>query len=451
MHSHHLKYLKIAVFCALAVVMLSLSTTQAAPLFAQDGWTLTEEYNPDFAVEWMQLLYDRIQAEGVNAPAAARIYGYAGVALYEAVVPGMPENRSLGLQLNGLDELPYPDTDLTYDWATTANTTLRIVLSALLEEYSADSPAAFTELFDAQIVERSKVVETPIIENSIAYGEALADELLEWIADDYYLETREMSYVMPTGEDWMWQLTTEGTSPVEPFWGQIRTFALEYSDECAQPLNLSFSTDPESTFYQQAVEVYEVGNDLSSEQRDIAEWWVDTPGETGTPAGHWVLIENQLVDQLDLNLLQAAEMYGMVGMALADSFISCWSLKYQVNLLRPVTYINANISQRWRPYIQTPPFPEYPSGHSVVSAAAADMLTFLFGTVAFTDSSHVERGMPARHFTSFEAAGSEAAISRLYGGIHYRAAIENGMRQGRCVASSTLDNIAMRWVGQGGE
>jgi membrane-associated phospholipid phosphatase len=142
-------------------------------------------------------------------------------------------------------------------------------------------------------------------------------------------------------------------------------------------------------------------------------------------------------------------MYGMVGMVLGDSFISCWSLKYQVNLLRPETYINEFISRRWRPFIQTPPFPEYPSGHSVVSAAAADMLTYLFGTVAFTDTAHEDEGQIPRSFTSFEAAANEAAISRLYGGIHYRSAIENGMRMGRCIVEHTLNNIIMRPVSQG--
>ena len=161
------------------------------------------------------------------------------------------------------------------------------------------------------------------------------------------------------------------------------------------------------------------------------------------------MIENQLVDQLGLSLDRAAEMYGMVGITLADSFISCWSAKYQYNLLRPVSYIQSHIRRSWAPYIQTPPFPEYPSGHSVVSAAAADVLTSLLGPVAFTDTLHVADGEAPRHFTSFEAAANEAAISRLYGGIHYRSAIENGMRQGRCIADHLLRNIQLNPISQG--
>jgi membrane-associated phospholipid phosphatase len=195
--------------------------------------------------------------------------------------------------------------------------------------------------------------------------------------------------------------------------------------------------------------VHNIGSRLTREQREIAEWWVDTPGITGTPAGHWVLLQNQLVDDLDLNLLQAGEMYGMMGMVLADSFIAAWSLKYQINLLRPVTYIQEHISRRWQPYIETPPFPEYPSGHSVVSGAAADMLTFLFGGVAFTDRTNVVRGLPPRSFTTFESAAYEAAISRLYGGIHFRTAIENGLRMGECITATALDWVVMRPFSQG--
>jgi membrane-associated phospholipid phosphatase len=161
------------------------------------------------------------------------------------------------------------------------------------------------------------------------------------------------------------------------------------------------------------------------------------------------LIENQLVDQLDLDLERASEMYAMVGVALADSFISCWSLKYQVLLLRPVSYIQQHIRRSWNTYIASPGFPSYPSGHSVVSAAAAEVLTDLFGTVAFTDASATSRGYAPRYFTSFRAAASEAAISRLYGGIHYRVDIENGMIQGACVGLRVANTLELNPIRQG--
>lgn len=229
----------------------------------------------------------------------------------------------------------------------------------------------------------------------------------------------------------------------------IRLFALYSPDACDVPMRMEFSTEPDSTFYQQALEVMNVGNSLSDEQRETALYWVDTPGQTGAPAGHWVLIQDQLVDLLDLDLGRAAEMYALVGIALGDSFISAWNLKYQVLLLRPETYIQQYIDENWKPLIATPGFPEYPSGHSVVSGAAAEVLTNMFGMVAFTDQSRRKHGFKDRSFTSFYAAASEAAISRLYGGIHFRTAIENGLRQGQCIGKYVQDYIQLRSVPQG--
>jgi membrane-associated phospholipid phosphatase len=197
------------------------------------------------------------------------------------------------------------------------------------------------------------------------------------------------------------------------------------------------------------MEVFEVSRGLTAEQREIAEFWVDTPGQTGTPSGHWLLIEAALIDQFDMSLNRAAEMYIKTNVALADSFISTWSLKYQVILLRPETYINAHIEPRWSPYIASPNFPEYPSGHSVTSGAAAEVLQSMFGQVAFTSITYPGGQRMQRSFVSFRQAATEAAISRLYGGIHFRAAIENGLEQGECIGEIAFNRIILRSLPQG--
>jgi hypothetical protein len=260
-----------------------------------------------------------------------------------------------------------------------------------------------------------------------------------------------MEYEMPIGDPSLWVVTTEGQTAQEPYWGQLRSFGLDFAEQCNVDMRMDFSTDPDSTFYKQAQEVLTTSDRLTDEQREIARFWVDTPGITGAPSGHWLLIETQLVEQMGLPLGRAAEMYILVNSALADAFISAWNLKYQVNLVRPVTYIQQNLRRNWSPYIQTPPFPEYPSGHSVASGAAAEVLTTMFGQVAFTDRTPIINGHEQleRSFTSFEAAAAEAAISRMYGGIHYRAAIENGLRQGRCVGQQVLNNVRLRSIPQG--
>ncbi|MBK8024686.1 MAG: vanadium-dependent haloperoxidase [Chloroflexi bacterium] len=195
-----------------------------------------------------------------------------------------------------------------------------------------------------------------------------------------------------------------------------------------------YSEEAQSVFYREAAEVYESTRALTPEQEAIALFWADDPGQTETPPGHSISILTQVLAQEKASLALAAEAYARLGIAVADSFIGCWYAKFQFNLLRPVTYIQSMIDAEWMPPINTPPFPEYTSGHSVQSAASARVLTDLFGEhYAFTDHTHDARGLAARSFSSFAEYAEEAAISRLYGGIHYRAAIDQGMDQGECI------------------
>lgn len=427
------------------------------PATAQDDppqSTSVAEEDPTFALEWMQTLYDLVQIEKVDAPNAARIYGYAGITLYESLVNGMPGNYSLIGQLPSLPDLSYPDEGVVYDWPAVAIQSLATVIQALMPAESttaAQTTATIDSLRERHLQDRTALKGEEVVAASVEYGTLLGEELTAWIAEDGYTQVVADNplYELRAGDEWLWVKTNPDLPIVEPFWGQIRTFALTYADQCAVWDYVPFSTDPNSTFYKQALEVKETGDNLTEEQGLIARYWIDTPGETGTPAGHWIMIENQLVEQLNLRLDQAAGMYALVGVALADSFISAWSLKYQTLLLRPETYIQRHISRRWLPYLQTPNFPEYPSGHSVVSAAAAEVLTELFGAQAFTDRSKVSLGLGERAFTTFEQAAAEAAISRLYGGIHYRTGIENGMRQGRCVGQNVVNSVRLRPVAQG--
>lgn len=427
-----------------AVLLSSFSWTSA-----QQPSPLVESLDPQPIVDWMTLFYRLVEAERVNAPAAARLYAYIGITVYESLLGGMPNDNTLAGQIPHMPDMPLPEEDLTYDWLSVANAAISTVAKGLMIDAQAETYAAIDELRTAQTEARQQEVGEEVVTQSLAYGDLIGEAILEWVADDNYAATRGLAYEMPTGEG-LWELTTEGTQPIEPYWGTIRPFILEYADDCNVYPDVPYSTDPNSTFYLQAQEVVDTERNLTPEQEETARYWVDTPGVTGTPAGHWWSIANQLVNQLDLTLDRAAEMYAMLGVVLGDSFISCWSLKYQVNLLRPVTYIRANIRRSWSPYIETPPFPEYPSGHSVVSAAAAEILTSLLGAVAFTDETHIIYGHEPlrRSYTSFEAAAYEAAISRLYGGIHYRSAIENGMRQGRCVGQTALQNIRLNPIRQ---
>ncbi|MGH7456258.1 MAG: vanadium-dependent haloperoxidase, partial [bacterium] len=240
-------------------------------------------------------------------------------------------------------------------------------------------------------------------------------------------------YTLPAGVGFWVPTPSKFQRPLQPHWGNNRSFFLRSGSECQPGPHPLFSERPGTKFYEEMMEVYNTVNNLTAEQRAIAEFWADNPRQTATPAGHWIAILNQIIAQRQLNLEVAAEAYAKVGIVVADAFISCWYTKYEYNLVRPITCIRKIIDANWRPPVSTPPFPEYTSGHSVQSGAVAQVLTDMFGAVAFTDHTHDSRNLSSRSFSSFFAAADEAAISRLYGGIHFRSAIELGLEQGKCV------------------
>lgn len=267
---------------------------------------------------------------------------------------------------------------------------------------------------------------------------------MDWADVDGLAVIRALpTYVPPTGPG-KWVSTPPNFGPaIEPYWGQMRPFILPSADACFPGAHIPYDETPGSAFHRQAAHVREVGLALTEEQRFIAMFWRDNPLTSGLPAGHWFIIANQLADQLSLRLDDAAEMYARLGVALADAFISCWHAKYVYNLLRPVTYIQRFIDPAWASWVNTPQFPEFTSGHSVASQAAAVVLTDLFGEIAFTDTHRltVPPSAGTRHHASFQAAAAEAATSRLYGGIHYPMGIEDGMAQGLRLGSIVLQRL----------
>jgi hypothetical protein len=429
-------------FCLLVILLISTFAISMPNAAAQDASPPASELDAHPATEWIELLYQRIFAEKINPPAAARLYAYAGITMYQAVVPGIPGNRSLAGQLTDMPESPAIEDGAVYDWSAAATGALAVVVPAILPE-NPDTAQAVELLLTRQTNTYKRNLPEDVVDRSLAYGQSVAEVILEWEAADGAKEAhaKAADYVLPVDELDGYVLTTEGTKPVEPYWGEVRTFGLPSSDACDMELDMFFSEEDSSTFYAQALEVKTTGDRLTPAQEDIINFWVDTPGITGTPAGHWMLISAQLVDQLDLKLDKTSEMFAMVGISVGDAFISGWNTKYIVMLLRPETYIHRYIDEKWQPYVQTPPFPEFISGHSIVSSSAARTLTYLFGTQSFTDDSERFRNLQRRSFTSFEAAASEAGISRLYGGIHYRTGIEKGLEQGRCVADFINERI----------
>jgi hypothetical protein len=395
------------------------------------------EFGPEVAVAWMDTAYSLVRTERLSPPVAARIYGYSGVTLYEAVVPGMPAYQSLAGQLNGLSELPRASSEAYY-WPAVANSALATVMAELFAGGSAATQAEITAVETGFAEAFSSQAPPGILRRSVARGKAVGAAIAAWSRTDGYQTLHNCAYSPPGGPG-LWAPIPPGFAPaLEPCWGEIRPFVMRAGDACDPGLPTAYSEAAGSPFYEEAAAVYEAGRYLTPEQEAIARFWADNPGQTGTPPGHSMSIVSQILIQEGYRLDAAAEAYAKVGIAVSDAFISCWAAKYEHNLLRPVTYIQAFIDGDWTPLLPTPPFPEYSSGHSVQSAAAAHVLTALFGDVPFTDHTHDQLGLPARSFATFADFAAEAAISRLYGGIHYRPAIELGLAQGHCVGEAVL-------------
>jgi PAP2 superfamily protein len=375
-----------------------------------------------------------------SPPVAARAFAYFGVIGYEAVASGRSDMKTLVGQLNGLSSLPKRESGVTYDEAVVLDAALSLASHRFFDNTGPTGQRAMKALDDKLSPTVLALAPNDVAERSAAYGRALTEAVSAWADGDGTGPVENMgfplNYTLRPGPE-HWKPTSniaQQQVPLLPDWGKARTFAMPNGGTCDLPPPPEFSTDPSSQFYQEANEVCRTGDHLDAEQKAIARFWSDDPMLSTTPPGHWIQIAFQLFAKTDAPVEKRVDVLVRLGVVTADAFIACWNTKYHYDLVRPVTYINANINPKWQTLLITPPFPEYPSGHSSQSGAAAEVLTNLYGDdFAFDDGAHVSDGLPARHFASFWAAAKEAAMSRLYGGIHYRSAIEQGLVQGKCV------------------
>jgi PAP2 superfamily len=377
-----------------------------------------------------------------SPPVASRAFAYLGVTAFEAVASGDPKMQSLAGQLNDLSKLPQRLEFENYDDAVVLNSALRGVAEKLFSNTGPSGQQAMALRAErlTQDVEAGVLADT--LKRSTLYGQALAQAILQWSDSDGGANVENLGfpdhYNLTAGPGHWVPTSTIGLqqTPLLPLWGKNRTFALPHGATCNLPPPPEFSEETDSTFYNEARDVYVTTKSMTPEQKQIARFWSDDPMLSPTPPGHWISIAMQIFDRDGTVLSDRVDVLARLGIAEADAFIGCWHTKFQYNLLRPVTYIKKNIDPKWEPLLITPPFPEYPSGHSTQSGAAAIVLTKFFGkNFAFEDATHVKDGIKARKFTSFDAAADEAALSRLYGGIHFRAAIERGLDQGHCIGA----------------
>jgi membrane-associated phospholipid phosphatase len=400
-----------------------------------------EKVDSYVAQSWYALMMKLIiETPGHTPPIAARSFGYAGVALYESLAGQMPRHQSLAGQLNGLSSIPRSQYGNSYSAPLTANAALAKITKYLFQNASLINLQRIDSLESANENLYTIHVSEVIVKRSRDFGQSVADAVYNWSVTDggheAYLHNFPADYIPPTGEDkWIPTLPLFQNAQL-PYWGNNRPMVTANNagpdvDPSAHP---TFSLSPESDFFAAAYEVYATSLVLTPEQKTIALYWADGVN-TFTPPGHNIAIALQMARQNNFNLNQVAILLAKTGIALNDAAIVCWRAKYQTNLLRPITFIRSTIDPFWTSSIATPPFPSYTSGHSTFSSAVASILTAEIGNqISFTDSSKVAEGFSPRSFNNFMEAAQEAAVSRLYGGIHYSFDNDNGFICGQRIA-----------------
>ena len=392
-----------------------------------------------------------------SPPVASRVFAYPNIAAYEILAQNDTSYLSLNNQIKHLGAIPKPNLSKQINYPLAAiiahiDLSKQLIFSEAKIEAHRDSLYRVWEAKNPREFEDSK-----------AYGLEVVDYIKNWMNKDNYAQTRTMpKFSVNSADEGRWQPTPPSyMDGLEPHWNKIRSFVLDSAAQFKPVPPPKFSMNKNSDFFKELKEVYDISLEItkkgdSSEEIAIAQFWDCNPYVSVTrghlmfavkkitPGAHWIGITKIAAKKEKADFNRTVFAYTKTSIAIADAFISCWDEKYRSNLVRPETLINSYFDDEWKPILQTPPFPEYTSGHSVVSGAASIVLTSIFGDdFSFVDDTEVPYGLPIRSFSSFKVAADEAAISRMYGGIHYKAAVEVGVGQGRKIGALVTEKLRM--------
>ncbi len=424
------------------VILSALIILHSAPIHAQNREQTLHNLN--------STLINAVMDDIFNPVVSSRIYTYPNITFYECIRQEDPVNfPSLSGKLTGLTTLPVAEKGTDYFIAAVVAYS-RVGQALIGSEYKfEDWRKAFLDSI------KKTTTDTAMLSRSVQYGQQFASAMITWVRKDNYGETRAMQRYTYSQKDGHWQPTpVDFSSALEPNWMYMRPLTLKTSSQFSPKEKLLYNKSKNSLFYKNVMEVYKIGNELDSARRSIALYWDDNPNisvEKGhfnyylhkvSPAGHWVMIAKQACLEKNVSLIKASQAYTLTTIAMYDAFIACWDEKFKTDLIRPVSYIKRYINEKWEPLIQTPPFPEFTSGHAVVSNAAATVLTKLFGeNYSFTDYTEIPFGLKPRHFSSFLAAAKESSMSRVYGGIHYPETARISVKQGQEIGKYVLKQL----------
>lgn len=401
----------------------------------------------DILHELNSLLINTVMVDFFTPPVASRIYTYPNIAFYECIRQGDATLSSLSGKLNGLNIIPARPQNNSVDNFIAAAVSFSFVAQSLVgSEYKMEN---WRQAFIDSLLLKGNA---ELIKNSILYGKLVADSIFAWAKRDNYNQSRAMPRFTLSTEAGTWQPTpADYAQAIEPHWNTIRTFTLNTVSQFSPKEKLLFNLKKNSTFYKTMMEVYQIVNKLDTAQKAIAKYWDDNPNVSAnmghlnyfihkiSPGGHWLMITKQACQEKNESVSRSSIAYTLTAIAMFDGFISCWDEKFRSNLIRPITVINNYVDKNWQPYIQTPPFPEFTSGHAVISNSAATVLTALFGdNYKFTDVTEIPFGNEPRNFKSFYEASAEVSMSRVYGGIHYPETARISILQGKEIGTHVL-------------
>ena len=400
-------------------------------------------------------LNEVVKHVGFTPIVASRNYAYANIAAYECIAAGYPsEYISLAKQLNGLEKIPAADSTIAIDYEFASLLAFCKVGEAVT--FPEGSMMDYTD--SIKNVAKKSGMPSAMFDASVKFAAAVSEAILAWSKTDAYAKTRSATRYTVMDSPGRWIPTPPAyASAIEPHWNEIRTMCLDSANQFMPPRPIAFNMDDKTgSYYRQVLDVKLAGDSLTDEQKHIAEFWDDLGGKLNvighvqfvtkkfSPPGHWMNIVGIAAIKAKADFRKTVAAYTLTSISMFDAFIQCWDEKFRSNMVRPETVINKFIDADWRPYLQTPPFPEYTCGHSTVSSAAAEALTSLFGDrFAYTDTSELEFGIPNRNFTSFRQAAEENNLARFYGGIHFHPSCLVSTEYGRKVGSFVTGKLKL--------
>lgn len=413
--------------------------------------------NPDTYAKTVHELNTVVMGNNFSPVVASRNYLYANVAAYEVIAAGYPDRfNSLAGQLNGLTTLPKPDKSKKIDYEFASLVAFWKIGRTVT--FSTNKTTNYVDSLLNLATEHGMPKE--VYDNSIMFANSIADSVMSWSKRDNYLQTRGMAeYAVMMDSPYRWIPTPPAYTPaMEPNWNRIRPVVMERCDEFTPPPPFAFDMqNQQSDYYKQVIQIKNAVDNLTPEQKHIADFWDDNPFKLNvaghvmfgtkkfSPPAHWMSIVGIASQKAKADYPTTVYAYTITSIALFDAFIQCWDEKFRHNTARPETVINRYLDKKWRPYLQTPPFPEYTCGHSTCSSAAAEALTSVFGdNFAYTDTTELEFGIKSRSYHSFRDAAMENNSARFFGGIHFHPSCIVSTEYGRKVGQLVVSKLNMR-------